>query len=154
MEIEENLKNLSIKNDIEIRLTLATGKTIKQGIDNSIYARKFLNSNNNIVFYDGDSLNFIRLDGSACSFNTLDTNLKDISIKCSISIEYIQKIYLYINNKKSSILTSYDLSKILGISRRSSIRIMDKLIENGYAEEGVFKDGNSGRPAKSIKILF
>lgn len=152
-EIEDSLKVFNTGQS-KPKLSLASGNTIKEGIDNSIYARKFISQDRPVVLYDGERITFIE-DGDTNEVLDLDTSaLYDISIKSGVSLEYIQKISLYSKNKKTSILTSGQVAKILQITRRSANRVMDKLILATYAKELFVKNGNKGRPSKAIEILF
>lgn len=153
-EIEENLKILNRDRKIDIKLTLATGLTIKDGIDNSTYARKFLDDKHSIVFYDGKNLKYIDEEKRTLNVNLSENKLEEISKNCGVSLEYIQKIILYTSNKKVSTLTSSQLSDFLKITRRTSNRIINKLVDKGYAKPIYIHNGSKGRPSKSIKILF
>ena len=152
-ELEESIEIFNKKN-IKLKLTLASGNTIREGIDNSMYARKFLDSRKSVVMYDGKNIKFLSTNKTFSSYDIDNDHLFEISRSCGISLEYIQKITLYTKNKKTSTITSSQLSSILKITRRTANRIMNKLIENKYATELYIKDGNKGRPTKAIEILF
>lgn len=152
-ELEDSLKVFMSK-DTNLKVSLASGNTIKEGIDNSMYAKKFISSSQPIVLYNGEAIKFIK-DGRSDDVIEVDNkDLYRISVNSGVSLEYIQKICLYTSNKKTSILTSSQLSNSLQVTRRTANRIMNKLVSSEFAKDLMLKDGSKGRPSKAIEILF
>lgn len=88
------------------------------------------------------------------SSNTINTSLKKVSEKTGLSINYLQKIKSIIKLYGKDSFSSSELAHYLGISERSSRRILKMLVDGGHGSivANESKSG-AGRPQNIIKII-
>ena len=78
-----------------------------------------------------------------------------IASECSLHQHTINKLYSIISGKGKEYFTAQELAKCYGVSIRTMYRILNKLVDNGYARfEGRDAKQTSGRPRMVYKILL
>ncbi|MPM85483.1 hypothetical protein SDC9_132564 [bioreactor metagenome] len=86
---------------------------------------------------------------------SFDEKIKEISTNTNLSSAYISKIKSIINSKNKNTFNAEEFSNYLGISVRSSRRILNQLVDGGYAKiVGEGKKNNTGRPYNIYEIKF
>lgn len=152
---EDMFKNISSflrNNDTDLGLSLATGESINKAIENSQKAKKILDENYRICYFDGEAIE--KYDIGKNTRVGFSFDLEKISNESEILAKHIFKIASLVASKKDPIFTSKDLASDLNLTRRSANRIMDKLVKSGYARKLKANGQSSGRPQKRIEILF
>ena len=87
------------------------------------------------------------------SSKVFDVRLEDVASRSSINIDTIYKINSAL--KTDNNYTSSEVAQIIGVTRRSANRILEKLEKNGFAESISKKsNGGRGRPSRIIRFLF
>jgi hypothetical protein len=90
-------------------------------------------------------------------YNSFDnvTDIEEISKKIKISTAYISKIKAIINTSGDNVIDAEMLANYLGVSMRSSRRILNLILSADYAKVvGKRNDENVGRPKRLFEILF
>lgn len=88
------------------------------------------------------------------SSNTMNTSLKKVSEKTGLSINYLQKIKSIIELYGKDSFSSSELAHYLGISDRSSRRILRMFVDGGYGSIVANESkAGVGRPQNIIKII-
>jgi hypothetical protein len=84
-----------------------------------------------------------------------DKEIQDIAKKINISAAYVSKIKAIIESTGKNILDAEELSNYLGISLRSSRRILNQILDAGYANVIAKQSKSStGRPRRIFEILL
>lgn len=89
------------------------------------------------------------------SYNLIvtDEKIQKIAKDINISPTYVAKIKSIIEQTGKDILDSKELSNVLGISLRSSRRIINQFLDGGYAKViGKGRQSPTGRPRRIIRI--
>ncbi len=82
-----------------------------------------------------------------------DSRLEHIADSSSINIDTIYKINSAL--KECNSYTSSEIAQIIGITRRSANRVIEKLEEGGFVECISKKsNGSRGRPSRIVRFLF
>ncbi|GAA0176682.1 transcriptional regulator [Clostridium sediminicola] len=85
--------------------------------------------------------------------NTINTSLKKVSENTGLSINYLQKLQSIIKLYKKDSFSSSELAYYLGISERSSRRILKMLVDGGHGSKVAYESkSGAGRPQNIIKI--
>lgn len=148
----KNISSFLRNNDTDLAVSLATGESINKAIENSQRAKKILNKNYRICYYDGEGIEKYHIGKNTRVGFSFD--LEKISNESEILAKHIFKIAALLASKKDPVFTSKDLASGLNLTRRSANRIMDKLVKSGYARKIRSNGQSTGRPQKCIEILF
>lgn len=148
----KNLEYELLANENNIKVSVSTGETLQKAIENSKRAKQFLTEEYPVVFYNGNKLEKHSLDNEKESLSTM--NIDIIANETGILKKHLIKISLNISVSANNVKTTTELSDLLGLTKRTAIRIMDSLIEYGYAKEIKSYANSTGRPQRSIEILF
>lgn len=144
------IEQLILKHDFkDFYLALATGSSVQLAMKNAEDGLKYCDSTSPIVFFDGDTLDKYRLSTQE---DPISLQIEEISRNANIQIDNLIKILLYAKSSDNHILTTSDISSILKLTKRSALRIMNKLVKTNYASYVIQKDGVAGRPENSIKM--
>ena len=82
-----------------------------------------------------------------------DARLEQIAKRSAVSINTIYKINSAL--KKTNTYTSAEVAQIMGVTRRSANRILEKLEREGFVEGVTMKsNGGRGRPSRIIRFMF
>lgn len=150
-----------------LRTSLAFTVSIGWGIGNTIYESRLNAQNaNREANNNGGNCSFIITEtetvigplseeGCLQYSNAKDPSIEKLSTKLGISSLNIQKIMSVLKKLNTNELTADDLAFHLGITLRSSNRILNKLVEKGGAEISYLKQEKlRGRPKKVYSIKF
>lgn len=135
------------------------GNTIYEGRLNAQNANREANNNGGncsfVITEDECVIGPLNEEGCLKYSNAKDPYIEEISSKLNISSLNVQKIMSVINKLNTNELTADDLAFHLGITLRSSSRILNKLVENGAAKVSYLKQEKlRGRPKKVYMIDF
>lgn len=84
-----------------------------------------------------------------------DERIDEISVMTGLSHSYIDKIFSIVSLYNINEFSADEMANYLGISHRSSRRIIKKLVDGGCAEIiGKESHGGSGRPQNIIKLTI
>lgn len=84
-----------------------------------------------------------------------EERLADVAAATGVSTPVLQKLYEVTLQRNSRLFTSAQLADMLGISRRTVNRIIQRLLDHRYAViEGKDLTQPHGRPARVIRLLF
>jgi len=87
--------------------------------------------------------------------DVLEQRLERVAKAAGLSMNTIYRIDCFAQQKKGKIVTSIELAEELGVSVRTSNRIVSKLEQCSYvAEVGKHLAGKRGRPTRMLKVLF
>lgn len=95
------------------------------------------------------------MDNINLSYNLIvkDKRIQKIAEDINISPTYVAKIKSIIDQTGNDIIDSEELASFLGISLRSSRRIINQFLDGGYAKVvGKARQSPTGRPRRIIKI--
>lgn len=138
--------------DTDLSLSISSGTSINKAIENSLYGKNFLDEDYRIVYYDGEV--FEKYDLKKNKKITSSDDINKISEDTGILKKHLYNISTYALNKTEKKIKSSEMAELLDLTRRSAVRIMDTLIEKGYAKSADANSQTSGRPQKCIEILF
>ncbi|NVF12176.1 transcriptional regulator [Anaerococcus sp. AGMB00486] len=147
-----NAKTFLRNHQTDLSLLLSGGDTINQAIKNSQYAKKFIDETYRIIYYDGISLE--KYDLMKNKKISASGDINKISENTGILKKHLYNISTFVCNKSDKKIRSSEMAKLLSLTRRSAVRIMDILVEKGYAKDANANSQTSGRPQKCIEILF
>lgn len=137
---------------------IGEGDTIFQAEKNARKALKLSinEKENNIYFSNNSEIKGPLLNNREIKYNNIsDKKIMEISKVTGVSSLYIEKIKSIMKKHEKNLFTSKEISEFLNITERSVNRIIKKIIENGYAEEGLFENPTgAGRPRRKIKFKF
>lgn len=164
-DLTEDFSSCSLLN--YLRASLSFTVSIGWGIGNTIYESRLNAQNaNREASNNGGNCSFIITEtetvigplseeGCLQYSNAKDPYTEKLSKKLGISSLNIQKIMAVLKKLNTNELTADDLAFHLGITLRSSNRILNKLVEKGGAEISCFKQEKlRGRPKKVYSIKF
>lgn len=78
-----------------------------------------------------------------------------IASECSLSIQTIKKLFFITQGKGKDSFTAQELAQYYGVSKRTMYRILDKLMQCGYAQlAGQDATQLTGRPRKVYRIIL
>lgn len=152
----------SDKIDISFSLGIGYGDSVKNSEKNSKVAIKHskeLDRSNCFIVDDDSTITgpIFGTNSKSINYNLLNTDKKiiEISDKTDVSVQYISKIEAIIIQRKNNQFDTEELADYLNLSQRSSLRIINKLVEGGFAKLiGKSNNGTKGRPKKVFMIEF
>jgi len=84
-----------------------------------------------------------------------EARLQAVAAATGVSTHVLKKLYEATLQRNSRLFTSAQLAEMLGMSRRTVNRIIEKLLDHRYAViEGKDLTQPQGRPARVIRLLF
>lgn len=87
--------------------------------------------------------------------SVLDVRLEEIAQNTGLSTNVLNQLLQITIKQNSALVTSAELAKTLDVSRRTVNRILERLLEKGYASiEGKHLAQPKGRPARVIRLIF
>ncbi|MCQ1530294.1 hypothetical protein [Lutispora saccharofermentans] len=150
------------KNKVNINSGIGFGSTIYEAEVNARIGLSYSEKNRDNCLYMVSENGLIT--GPLCSdyseygsyhLTSFDEKIKEISTNTNLSSAYISKIKSIINSKNKNTFNAEEFSNYLGISVRSSRRILNQLVDGGYAKiVGEGKKNNTGRPYNIYEIKF
>ena len=114
-------------------------------------------TNGVIIHYDSNS--FLQIDSEGCTegetkYNNLD-RLQQVASDTTLSLETVMKLYYAAKKTVNGEFTVEQVAEILGISKRSASRIIEKLLDKHYAVMlSKLMVKKKGRPAYCYQITF
>lgn len=135
------------------------GRNFKEAIKHSVIASIRASKerrNSAYVAYEAEKLTGPLLpsnDPGNHSSIVFDSRLEHIASSSSINIDTIYRINSAL--KECNNYTSSEVAQIIGVTRRSANRIIEKLEEGGFVECICKKsNGRRGRPSRIVRFLF
>ena len=87
--------------------------------------------------------------------NQIDGAYQRIATKSGISLNSIVKLQSIIDNQRNDTFTPSELASLFGVSHRSMNRIVEKLLDAGYAKiVGNNMRTSAGRPSRIVRLNF
>lgn len=157
-EAKEEFHKIINKTQFKVYSGVGIGSTAAEAEMNALSALKFSRNKNESCFYfmhedkrvEGpiNNLGCITLKNKSVS-----KDLQKISEDTGLSMNYIEKILSIVKLYGLKEFSADEMAGYLGITGRSSRRILKKLIDGGYAEVvGKENKPGSGRPQNIIRI--
>lgn len=146
------VNSLGYENCQKLCISIAGGNNVQNCINNSIYARNFIDEHYPLVVYTDHQVQRYSLtaDEQALAVDLVS----EISSKTGLLRKHLYKITAYLQNSENNTLTTSELANLLNLTKRSASRIMNALVDSQYAQEIPAYTDTIGRREKCIEILF
>lgn len=146
------LETLGIKQAGQLSISIADGSNVQNCIDNSIYARSFIDEHYPLALYTDHQVQRYSLTANEKSV-AVDL-ISEISSKTGLLRKHLHNLVNYMQNNEDCKLTTSQLAIILGLTKRSASRIMNTLVQAQYAREIPTYTDTIGRREKCIELLI
>lgn len=142
-----------------ISIGYGSGKNISQAKNNALQANRYAKEyGSGTSFFIGEDQGIVGpIFKSKDNKSPVKHNpeIDKISKRLNINIIYIQKIVDYCNRMGTNNVTSREIASYLDIALRSANRVLNKILDSGFAHASFIKINSSkGRPQKYYKLKF
>jgi len=153
---KENLQQLIQHIDVAFRLAFGYGHSIFEAAENATHALKFAKPYEIYILDEHKNLSgpFPKSE-SKLSLKTKDPFVLQMAKQTSLSPLNISKIMQFSIERQASQFTAQNLSEYLQVTRRTTERIIKKLVDHGYAKVvGEEMTHQQGRPRTIYELDF
>ncbi len=153
---KENLQQLIQHIDVPFRLAFGYGHSIFEAAENATHALKFAKPYEIYILDEHKNLSgpFPKSE-SKLSLKTKDPFVLQMAKQTSLSPLNISKIMQFSIERQASQFTAQNLSEYLQVTRRTTERIIKKLVDHGYAKVvGEEMTHQQGRPRTIYELDF
>lgn len=153
---KENLQHLIQQIDVPFRLAFGYGHSIFEAAENATHALKFAKPFEIYILDEHKNLSgpFPKSE-SKLSLKTKDPFVLQMAKQTSLSPLNISKIIQFSKERQASQFTAQNLSEYLQVTRRTTERIIKKLVDHGYAKVvGEEMPHQQGRPRTIYELDF
>ncbi|MGR6898565.1 hypothetical protein [Rummeliibacillus sp. BSL5] len=138
------------------KLTFGYGTSIREAKQNASQALQFAEYNTILIMNEEKELiQYPHPEMIKLSLKTKDPYVLQMAKETKLSPQNISKIMAFSTSRKSLQFTAQDLTDYLQVTRRTTERILKKLVDNGYAvivgEEMLYQQG---RPRAVYELNF
>lgn len=160
-DVQEALKNESVKDWFELsssplRLAFGYGKTVVDATQNAKDALQYATDNTAYLITDNKELvGPFPNNQKQVHLKTSEPRLLQIAKDTTLSPANLSKVMQFSRSHKSPEFTAYDLEIYLQVSRRTTERILKKLVDHEYARiTGEEMTYQQGRPRAIYELEF
>ena len=153
---KENLQQLIQHIDVPFRLAFGYGHSIFEAAENATHALKFAKPYEIYILDEHKNLSgpFPKSE-SKLSLKTKDPFVLQMAKQTSLSPLNISKIMQFSIERQASQFTAQNLSEYLQVTRRTTERIIKKLVDHGYSKVvGEEMTHQQGRPRTIYELDF
>ncbi len=153
---KENLQQLIQHIDVPFRLAFGYGHSIFEAAENATHALKFAKPYEIYILDEHKNLSGpFPKSVSKLSLKTKDPFVLQMAKQTSLSPLNISKIMQFSIERQASQFTAQNLSEYLQVTRRTTERIIKKLVDHGYAKVvGEEMTHQQGRPRTIYELDF
>lgn len=159
-EANMNFFKVLSKSNFNVFSGIGIGKTASEAEFNAVEALKSsINYKKSSLFMMDEEKKIIGPMNDISSLKIINeistVKLEEIEIKTELSKRYINKLFSLMELYKTNVFSAEELAKHLGISNKSSRRILKKIIDSNYGK--ILKKEvklKSGRPKNIVEINF
>lgn len=160
--VDEALNNNSVINawlyptPAPLKIAFGYGKTVIEASQNARAALSYATDNTAYLLTDSkELLGPYPNNNTKVSLKNMEPQLVQIAKETALSPANLSKVVQFSRSRKSTEFTAYDLEVYLQVSRRTTERILKKLVDHGYAhiigEEMTYQQG---RPRAIYELNF
>lgn len=160
-DVQQVLKNNTLEKWFELassplKVAFGFGKTVVEATQNAKDALDYVTENTAYLINDHkELLGPFPTNQKQVQLKTNDPKLAQLAKETTLSPANVSKIIQFSRSRKSTEFTAQDLEYYLQVSRRTSERILKKLLDHGYAriigEEMTYQQG---RPRAIYELNF
>ncbi|MFJ5766219.1 hypothetical protein ACIP9C_12665 [Lysinibacillus sp. NPDC093210] len=153
---KENLQHLIQRIDVPFRLAFGYGHSIFEAAENATHALKFAKPFEIYILDEHKNLSGpFPNSANKLSLKTKDPFVLEMAKQTSLSPLNISKIIQFSKERQTSHFTAQNLSEYLQVTRRTTERIIKKLVDHGYAKVvGEEMPHQQGRPRTIYELDF
>lgn len=156
----ELMREINASTAFDVSIGIGCGQTIREAESNALLAT------NETLAHPGTSAVIVLAPGKVVGpigpkserfpqESATEARLQAVAAATGVSTHVLKKLYEATLQRNSRLFTSAQLAEMLGMSRRTVNRIIEKLLDHRYAViEGKDLTQPQGRPARVIRLLF
>lgn len=160
-DVQEALTNNTITawmnpSSSPLKIAFGYGKTVIEATQNARDALSYANDNTAYLLTDSkELLGPYPNSNKQVRLKNIEPQLVQIAKETTLSPANLSKVIQFSRSRKSTEFTAYDLEVYLQVSRRTTERILKKLVDHGYAQVvGEEMTYQQGRPRAIYELNF